>query len=111
MTKPTLDDLFEELQRGRIYECSLRDPKWVYEGVTDAPSNDRATIWIDVRPCIIEVLIHELMHRRFPAMTERQVLRESRRLVMKLRSEKDKARWWRAYRRIARKRRPVQVDE
>lgn len=89
-----LEDLFDELKRGKVYETRLRDPRWQLDGLQDGES-----IYIDPRPAILETLLHELMHRRFPRWGERRVTVEARRLVLRM-SEPDKARWWRAYRRI-----------
>ena len=88
---PSIIDLFDELKRGRIYECRLRDPKWILDGLQDGDN-----IYIDPRPAILETLIHELIHRRHPRFSEKKVTTEARRLLLKM-SEADKATWWRRY--------------
>lgn len=98
---PDLADLDDELRRGRVYECSLPDPEWQLDGLQDGEN-----IYIDPRPAILEILIHELLHRRKPKLSERTVTRTARLLVAKM-DEPTKARWWRAYGRIKRKGRPV----
>jgi hypothetical protein len=100
-----LDDLADELKRGRVYECSLRDPKWHLDGLQDGEN-----IYIDPRPAILETLCHELIHRRKPRWGERRVTREARRLVFGM-DEATKAKWWRAYSRVKRKSGPVEVTE
>jgi len=100
-----LDDVWDELQRGRIYECSLRDPRWHLDGFKDGES-----IYIDPRPAILESVLHELLHRRKPRWGERRVTIEARRLLATMR-EGDLARWWRGYNRIKRKGKPVEIDE
>jgi hypothetical protein len=100
-----LDDLEDEIRRGRVYECSLRDPKWHLDGLQDGE-----TIYIDPRPAILETLLHELLHRRKPRMGERAVTQQARRLVFGM-DEATKNKWWRAYQRVKRKGAPVDVEE
>lgn len=102
---PNLEDLYDELQRGKVYEVSLRDPRWHLDGLQDGES-----VYIDPRSSILEILLHELTHRRHPRLGERTVTREARRMLGRM-SEADKVRWWNAYNRIKRKGRPVEVDE
>jgi len=102
---PDLNDLFDELQRGQVYECALRDPKWHLDGL----QSDGA-VYIDPRTSILETLIHELMHRRHPRMREMAVTREARRLLGGM-DEATKRRWWTSYCRIKKRRRPMDVEE
>lgn len=90
----TLNDLMDELKRGRVYETRLANARWQLDGLQDGEC-----IYIDPRPAILETLLHELMHRRYPRWGERRVTLEARRMVVRM-SEADKSRWWRAYRRI-----------
>ena len=105
MSAPDLEDLYEELQRGRIFECSLRDPKFRLDGLQHGDA-----IYIDPRPAILETLCHELLHRRKPRWSERRVTQESRRILSKM-SDADIAVWWTRYQRIKRKGRPVDVED
>lgn len=102
---PELDDLWDEMNRGRIFECSLRDPNFRLDGLQHGEA-----IYIDPRPAILETLIHELTHRRKPRWSERRVTQESRKLLSKM-SDQDLARWWRRYNAVKRKGRPVEVDD
>lgn len=99
-----LDDLWDELQRGRVYECSLRDPKWHLDGLREGDS-----VFIDPRPSILEAVLHELLHRRKPRWGERRVTSEARRLLSKM-TDAQMATWWKAYQRVKRKGRPKEVD-
>jgi len=99
-----LDDLWDELHRGRVFECSLRSDTWQHDGLLDGES-----IYVDPRPAILETLLHELLHRRKPRWGERRVTREAKLLVLQM-DEATKMRWWRAYQRIKRKGPPIQVD-
>ena len=100
-----LDDLWDEMARGRIVECSLCDARFQLDGLQDGEH-----IYIDPRPAILETLCHELLHRRKPRLGERAVTVTARRLVLSM-DEAQKAKWWRGYGRIKRKGRPVEVDE
>lgn len=100
-----LDDLWDELQRGKVYECSLRDKNFHLDGLQQGEH-----VYIDPRSSILETVIHELLHRRKPRWGERQVRLVSRRLLAQM-DEATKKKWWRAYNRIKRKGRPVDLDE
>lgn len=99
-----LDDLWDELQRGRVIECSLRDSRWHLDGLQDGE-----LIYVDPRPAVLETVIHELLHRRKPRLGERAVTRQARKMIAGM-DESTKAKWWRAYSRIKRKGRPVEVE-
>lgn len=103
--KLSLDDLFDEIRRGPVYECSLRDKNWHLDGLQSGNA-----IYVDPRPAILEILVHELIHRRHPRLGERAVLRESRRLIATM-GDAEKARWWRAYQRFKRKSGPVDTSD
>lgn len=101
---PDLLDLWDELNRGRVYECSLRDPRWHLDGYKEGEC-----IYIDPRPAILETLLHELLHRRHPRWGERTVTTAARRLVGRM-TEQEKNTWFTAYQRIKRKARPLDVE-
>ena len=101
----TLDDLYDELGRGKVYECSLTSEKWQLDGLQDGEN-----IYVDPRPAILETLLHELLHRAKPRLSERTVTNTARALVVRM-DERTKALWWRAYQRTKRRGRPVHVDE
>jgi hypothetical protein len=101
----TLGDLYQEMQRGRIWECSLRDTRWHLDGLCEGEN-----IYIDPRYAVLESLVHELLHRLRPRMSERAVTSKARQLTSSM-DEATKIRWWRAYRKIRKSGRPVQVDE
>jgi hypothetical protein len=101
----TLDLLFDELQKGKVIECPVRSAEAQHYGLI---VDD--TIYIDPRPAVFDTLVHELLHRRFPAMSEREVTRKARRLVRRM-DEEAKRKWWRSYTAIKTKRsRPVDAD-
>ena len=99
-----LDDLWDELHRGKVFECSLRDPNFHLDGLQEGEY-----VYIDPRSSVLETVIHELLHRRKPRWGERQVDREAKRLFCAM-DEQTKVRWWRAYQRIKRKGRPKDYE-
>ncbi len=101
----SLEDLADELARGKVFECALRDTKWHLDGMQ---SGDR--VYIDPRPAILETLLHELIHRRHPRWAERTVYREARRLVATM-NEATMRMWWQRYQRTKRKGRPVDTAD
>lgn len=100
-----LDDLWDELHRGKVYECSLRSQTWQHDGLLDGES-----IYVDPRPAILETVIHELIHRRKPRLGERRVGQMARLLVVRM-DEATKRKWWRAYRRIKRTGPAVDIED
>lgn len=99
-----LEDLAEELRRGRIVEARLDDPDYHLHGLCD---HDRQVIVVDPVPATVATLLHELIHRRFPSWSEGRVKREEQRLIAWM-DRGELARWWRRYARAKRvRRRPV----
>jgi hypothetical protein len=104
MTGPErLKEVTEELSKGRIYEATLVDPTHHLEGLCDPATQ---SITINPKVSIVDSLIHELLHRRYPTWSERRVLQETRHLMGFL-SSHDIEVWYRRYRRAVKKRRPV----
>jgi hypothetical protein len=108
---PRLDvraELEAEFKRGNIAEADLRDPAFHLDGFCD---HGTKRVYVNPRPAVIETLIHELTHRRWPAWSERRVLRESRRVLAKM-SDAEVADWYRKYQRaVKRHRRPKRITE
>lgn len=105
MAAPDLEDLLDELHRGKVYECSLRSKTWQHDGLLDGE-----TIYVDPRPAILETLIHELLHRRKPRWGERRVTQEARALVVRM-DEATTAKWWKAYSRVKKRGPAVDIED
>ena len=99
-----LEELWNELHKGKVVECSLRDSAALYYGMVQD-----GTVYVDPRPAILDTVVHELLHRRYPTMSEREVRSKTARLVFRM-DEATKRKWWRAYSRVKRKGRPVDMD-
>lgn len=102
-----LEELTQELQRGRIYEATILADDHHLEGQTD---HALQSITIDPKVSIVATLLHELLHRRYPLWSERRVKREEQRLMGHL-SVHDVQTWYRRYKRAVRKRRPVDGND
>lgn len=98
---------WEELKLGNVYECSIRDPE-DREQVHGVQVGTR--VYVDPRLGTIDTLCHELLHRRFPRWGERRVRLETLRLIKRM-TDADKRRWWRAYQRVKRASRPLDVED
>jgi hypothetical protein len=102
-----LDELDQELSRGRVYERTLRDPGYLTEGLCD---HGTQAITIDPGVALVDVLWHELLHRRFPHWSERRVRLETHRLLTH--SDRDDiGKWVRKYRKVVKKRRALTLVE
>jgi len=98
--------LWAELKRGGIYEADVRADFEHVEGACDGQR-----VYINPAPPVVEVLLHELLHRARPSWSERRVLRESRRVMLQM-DERQIRRWYRAYQAQATKRvTTLQLDE
>lgn len=98
--------LWDELKRGNIHEADVRDKAFHIDGLCDGRK-----VYVNPAPSVVESLLHELAHRRFPAWNEQRVLAESRRLLGKL-TEVEVRRWYRTFQTVAKKRKtPVRTDD
>ena len=108
MIRPTLEDMRDELEKGRIAETDLRSKDYHIAGYCDWTKQQ---VHVNPRPLVVEALLHELLHRRFPKWTEARVMKESKALLCKM-SEEQIATFYRRYKLLARRhRKPKSVDE
>jgi hypothetical protein len=106
--KQLVDELTHELARGFIYEAKLETNDGAHlEGLCN---HENQHITINPKVSIVSVLLHELIHRRYPSWSERRVRSEERRALQQL-SAQDIETWHRRYKRAVRKRRPVDATE
>jgi hypothetical protein len=94
-----LAELAEELARGKVYEGALLSKRLIVHGLC-----------VDPVPHVTCVLLHELLHRRYPSWSERRVDREADRLVSGMTRQQLQA-WYRRYNRVKRHRRPIDTDD
>lgn len=100
-----LEELDQEMVKGRIYEASLRSDTEVVHGLQEG-----SDVFVDPRPAILETLWHELIHRRWPKKSERTVSKLARDLISYA-DEPTKIKWFKRYQKEKRKRRPKDVDD
>lgn len=96
-----------ELRKGRIVEAPLEagDGECL-DGMVDSTG----TIYIDPGPQLLDVVIHEALHRAFPRWGEARVCKTAHQLVMSM-DDAERRAWVRRYRRVARRSsRPVQCE-
>lgn len=99
-----IEALTAEFSKGRIYEATLiTDDGAHLEGLCD---HTNGSITVDPKVSIVSVLLHELIHRKYPEWSEARVRRAELRALRQL-SQHDIQIWYRRYRRAVRKRRPV----
>lgn len=100
-----LDILAEEFKRGGITEAHI-----VANGAHVHGLCEGQQIVVNPAPAIVDTLLHELLHRRFPRWGEKRVARTAERLVYYMDSA-DVRKWHRKYKRAARKAsRPIEAD-
>jgi hypothetical protein len=102
-----LAELIEELSRGKVYEGALLSKGQITYGMCDY---NTGAVHVDPVPYVIEVLLHELLHRRYPSWSERRVDREAFRLVSGMTRQQLQT-WYRRYGRAKKHRRPIDTDE
>lgn len=103
-----LAEIEETLQTITVYESQLVSDAQHLHGLCDYGTH---AVHIDPRPSVVEYLLHEALHARYPSWSERRVDREAVRLLSSMSTRTLNA-WYRRYQRIKRTRaRPVQVDE
>lgn len=88
-----LADLVEEFHKGEIYEAPLESDG---EHCLGAMTEDDQRVYVDPAPLVVEILFHELLHRRHPRWGERRVERTAARLLAHL-SDQQKRRWYLCY--------------
>ncbi len=101
-----LELLAVELKRGGVTEAAIISNGSHVHGLCD----DQQVI-VNPAPAIVEILLHELLHRRFPRWGERRVHRTAERLIYYMDTAAVRS-WHRKYKRAARKRaRPIFCED
>src|SRR5690349_19079070 len=110
MPRPKVSSLIaaitEEMGKGQIFEAPIVGSKDHVEGLCNWESGD---ITVNPAPSVVDTLIHELLHRRFPKWSEERVRVETWRIIRTL-SAADVQALPTKYKRIAKRRRkPVRL--
>jgi hypothetical protein len=78
-----------ELKKGGIHEASLKAKGWHLDGMCN---HDKGAVYVDLAPTVTEILMHELLHRRFPRWGEKRVDTTARRLLRSMNTRQ--VQWW-----------------
>jgi hypothetical protein len=100
-------EVWAELKRGEdIYEADIRAKEGPVYGVCLGD----VTVVINPAPSIVDSVIHEILHRIHPRMTEKNVCALATKIVRNM-SGAEQARWMKKYKAVVRRRRiPVRLD-
>ncbi len=102
----TLAELRHEFDRGNVSQADLCNPLEHLDGFMDG---DR--VYVDPRPAVVETLLHELIHRRYPKWSERRVDREAKELLCRMTTRQMNA-WYRRFQAQARRHKtPKRVED
>jgi hypothetical protein len=84
-----LKELRHELRKGGIHEAPLKAKGWHLDGLCD---HGKGAVYIDPAPNVVETVLHEVLHRRYPRWGEKRVDRTARKLLRSMNSRQ--VRWW-----------------
>ena len=108
VTHATIEDVRAEFDRGNVSEADLRDPAFHLDGYCDYGTQK---VYVNPKPSVVLTLLHELIHRRWPAWSERRVVRESERLLSNMSHAEVRA-WYSRYQRVVRRhKRPKRIED
>lgn len=102
-----ISEITDELGKGLIFEAPIVGSRTDHiEGLCNWESGE---VTVNPSVSVVDTLVHELLHRRFPKWSEERVRMETWRVMSKL-SPGDVQAWYRKYKRMAkRKRGPVRL--
>jgi hypothetical protein len=89
-------DILEEFRRGGITEAHIQANGHHVHGICEGQK-----IVINPAPSVVDTLIHELLHRRYPRWGEKRVWKTAERIVYYMHSMEIRT-WYRRYKRIKR---------
>lgn len=102
-----MDELRDEFRKGRIFHADIVSDTEVIEGLYEPSSG---AVYVDPVPNVVDTLLHELLHRRFPRWGERRVSDTAHRLNTAM-SDAERRQWYQRWKRAAKRtRKPVRVE-
>lgn len=102
-----MGELREEFSKGRIFRAAISSDGDVIEGLYEPSSG---SVYVDPVPNVVDTLLHELLHRRFPRWGEKRVSETAHRLNTAM-SDEERRHWYRAWQRTAKKlKKPIHVE-
>lgn len=101
-----MEELADEFAKGKVFQAEIHSEGEVIEGLYEPSSG---AVYVDPVPNVVDTLLHELLHRRYPRWGERRVSDTAHRLVTAM-SDEERRVWYRRYKKAAKaRRRPVKV--
>jgi hypothetical protein len=91
MATNRLDEVYEEINRGDIYEQPIVEQKPVRRSIYGYCHDKTGVVTINPQLSVLDTLIHELFHRRHPSWSERYVKAQTTRLIRSLTPEQQQA--------------------
>lgn len=102
-----LKTLRAEFRKGGIHEASIRAKGWHVDGLCD---HDKGAVYVNPAPSVVETVLHEVLHRRYPRWGEKRVDATAKKLLRSMNSRQ--VQWW--YRQFQRRKTtlttPVSAD-
>jgi hypothetical protein len=96
-----------EMAKGDVYEAEIQAKGFHCLG---AMTVEDQRVYVDPAPLVVEILFHELLHRRYPRWGEKRVIKTAAGLLATL-TDAEKQRWYRRYKRTAIKAtEPIRVE-
>lgn len=100
-------ELRDEFGKGKVFLAEIHSDGDMVEGLYEPSSG---AVYVDPVPNVVDTLLHELLHRRYPRWGERRVSDTAHRLVTAM-SDAERRLWYQAWKRAAKKtKRPVRVE-
>ena len=104
----TLADLWAAIGGPRVYEGFLKDDKGKHlHGLCDY---ERDAIFVNVKYSVVDSVVHELLHRKFPRRSERRIQQDTDAILASM-TPADIAWWYRRFQVIKRPSRLVELEK
>ena len=94
-----MTELRAEFSNGKVFQAEISSDGELVEGLYEPATG---AVYIDPVPNLVDTLLHELLHRRYPRWGEARVSRTAHQLVSAM-ADEERRQWYRAYRRVAKK--------
>lgn len=102
-----IGQVWAELGAGRITEAFISDGKMM----TDGYFNGSGHITVNPQHQVVDTVIHECLHRAFPAWTERHVRRMTTYLRRRMADEEIQAMYSEFQKRARKRKRPLVIED
>jgi len=97
MSKPTLDEMWAAYGGPSVYEGHIKDEKG--KNIYGLCDYHRDAIFVNVKYAVVEVIVHELLHRKYPRRGEARIHKDAEQFVQSM-TPKEIAVWYRRFQRV-----------